>query len=127
MEVGEFATQALAELGYRTRRVASGREALSVLADGNDIDLVLSDVVMPGMSGIDLGREIERLYPHLPVVLTSGYSDAVQSGASDFPLLQKPYSIGSLSRVVQAALLNSRRSGFSKGKPTFHHPRRGVS
>ena len=105
LEVGEFATQALAELGYRTRWVVSGREALAELAAGEAVDLVFTDVVMPGMSGIELGREITRLYPDLPVILTSGYSDAiVHSGASGFPLLQKPYSIGGLARILQQGI-----------------------
>lgn len=89
----------------------SGKEALLELAAGNDFNLVLSDVVMPGMSGIELGRELVRRYPHLPVVLTSGYSDAiVHSGVSGFPLLQKLYSIGSLSQVIQANIQSSRES-----------------
>ena len=104
VDVGEFATQALAELGFKTRWVVSGREALAELALARDFDLVFSDVVMPGMSGIELGREVQRLYPDLPVVLTSGYSEAiVQSGASGFPLLHKPYSIASLSRILLAS------------------------
>ena len=101
LEVGEFATQALEELGYRTRWVTSGKEALAELEQPNAFDMVFSDVVMPGMSGIDLGHEVQRLYPDLPFVLTSGYSDAiVQSGASGFPLLKKPYSMAGLSRII---------------------------
>ncbi len=102
LEVGEFATQALGELGYRTRWVTSGKQALAELELPNEFDMVFSDVVMPGMSGIDLGREVQRLYPGLPFVLTSGYSEAiVQSGATGFPLLKKPYSIAGLSRIIQ--------------------------
>src|ERR1700712_2524309 len=64
----------------------------------SSVRLVFSDVVMPGMSGTELGREIQLLYPDLPVVLGSGYSDAiVQSGARGFPLLSEPYAITSLS------------------------------
>ncbi len=108
-EVGSFATGALDELGYQTKWVLSAAAALEALEARGDFDLVFSDVVMPGMSGIDLGREIQRLYPHLPVILTSGYSEAiVQSGASGFTLLSKPYTIASLSRVIQRA---RRRSG----------------
>ena len=102
LEVGKFATQALGELGYHTRWVTSGKQALAELEGPNEYDMVFSDVVMPGMSGIELGQEVQRLYPHLPFVLTSGYSEAiVQSGASGFPLLKKPYSIAGLSRIIQ--------------------------
>ena len=59
---------------------------------------------MPGMSGIELGQEVRRLYPDLPVVLTSGYSTVLaQNGTHGFELLQKPYSIDELSRVLRKA------------------------
>jgi two-component system NtrC family sensor kinase len=62
---------------------------------------VFSDVVMPGMSGIDLAKEIRRRHFDLPVVLTSGYSQMLSEHGSDgFELLQKPYSIEQLSRVL---------------------------
>jgi DNA-binding NtrC family response regulator len=66
---------------------------------------VFSDVVMPGMNGLDMGREIRRLFPDLPVVLTSGYSDVLAKGDwQGFQLLQKPYSVEDLSRVLRHAL-----------------------
>ena len=101
-EVGTFASAALAELGYTTKLVGNAADALAELtrhADG--FDVVFSDVVMPGMSGIDLAREIRRRYLGLPVVLTSGYSHALsQNGSNGFDLLQKPYSMEQLSRVL---------------------------
>jgi two-component system, NtrC family, sensor kinase len=58
-------------------------------------------VVMPGISGIDLAREIRRHYLDLPVVLTSGYSHVLaQNGSYGFELLQKPYSIEQLAGVL---------------------------
>jgi DNA-binding NtrC family response regulator len=66
---------------------------------------VFSDVVMPGMSGIDLAEEIRRRYPELPVVLTSGYSHVLaREGTHGFELLQKPYSIEQLSRTLHIAV-----------------------
>jgi DNA-binding NtrC family response regulator len=65
---------------------------------------VFSDVVMPGMTGIELAQEIRKLYPDLPVVLTSGYSHVLaQNGTFGFELLHKPYSIEQLSRVLTKA------------------------
>jgi two-component system NtrC family sensor kinase len=56
---------------------------------------------MPGMTGIDLAREIRRRHFNLPVVLTSGYSHVLsQNGGDGFELLQKPYSIEQLSRML---------------------------
>jgi PAS domain S-box-containing protein len=105
-EVGAFATEALRELGYSSIRAPDARRALEHLAtDGGRFHVVFSDVVMPGMNGQALGREIHRLYPDIPVILTSGYSHVlVQEGAGEFELLQKPYSIEQLSRAIRKAL-----------------------
>jgi PAS domain S-box-containing protein len=102
-EVGLFATEALAELGYNTVLAMDGPKALAELATGADrFDVVFSDVMMPGMSGIELAQEIARLYPVLPVMLTSGYSEVLaQGGTHGFELLHKPYSIDALSRALR--------------------------
>lgn len=104
-QVGAFATQALRELGYASVLAPDGNQALAELkADSQRFQIVFSDVVMPGMSGIDLGNEIKRSHPDLPVVLTSGYSDVLaQSGTHGFELLHKPYSVEQLSRVLRKA------------------------
>jgi len=61
--------------------------------------------MMPGMNSIEFGKEVRRLWPQLPFVLTSGYSEVlVQGGAHGFPLLQKPYSVEDLSRMLRRAL-----------------------
>jgi two-component system, NtrC family, sensor kinase len=101
-EVGTFATAALTELGYATRLVENAAAALAELTrHAEAFDVVFSDVVMPGMSGIDLAKEIRRRHSDLPVVLTSGYSQALsQNGSYGFELLQKPYSIEQLARVL---------------------------
>jgi two-component system, NtrC family, sensor kinase len=101
-EVGTFATEALAELGYVTTLVDNAADALAELEhDARRFDVVFSDVVMPGISGIDLAHEIRRLYFDLPVVLTSGYSHVLaQNGTYGFELLQKPYSIEQLAGVL---------------------------
>lgn len=103
VEVGRFATQALAELGYHTILAGDGATALAELATGGDrFDVVFSDVVMPGMSGIELGQEIRKHHPSLPVILTSGYSTVLaQNGTHGFELLRKPYSIDELARVLR--------------------------
>ena len=110
-DVGAFSAQTLQELGYRTTLACDAEQALSVLADAGDtFDIMFSDVMMPGMNGIELGREVRRLHPGLPVVLTSGYSQVLaQDGGHGFDLLHKPYSIEELSRVLQRAV-EGRRS-----------------
>jgi CheY-like chemotaxis protein len=102
-EVGTVATRLLQELGYETTWAANAGEALALLGEREGrFDVVFSDVVMPGMSGVELGREIRRLYPRLPVVLTSGYSHALaEEGRHGFELLRKPYAAEELSRVLR--------------------------
>ncbi|MEH3039101.1 MAG: PAS domain S-box protein [Sphingomonas paucimobilis] len=100
-EVGAFATQALAELGYRTEWVTDGVKALAALADKR-FDAVFSDVMMPGMSGIELGEKLAVLHPDLPVLLTSGYSEVLARNADHgFALLHKPYSMDDLARALR--------------------------
>jgi two-component system, NtrC family, sensor kinase len=102
IEVGKFAIDALAELGYRATLVDNATHALEELAAGADrYDVVFTDVVMPGMTGIELAQEIRRYHADLPVVLTSGYSHALSENGNDgFEVLQKPYSMEQLSRVL---------------------------
>jgi CheY-like chemotaxis protein len=104
-EVGEFARQLLEDLGYDTVLATNAAEALGVLEAGEDgFDLVFSDVVMPGMSGVELGQTIRKTWPRLPVVLTSGYSHVLAADTGHgFPLLHKPYSVEELSHVLQNA------------------------
>jgi two-component system, NtrC family, sensor kinase len=105
IEVGAFATDALTELGYVPTLVGSAMDALAELnRNPGRYDVVFSDVVMPGMTGIDLAKEIHRRHVDLPVVLTSGYSQMLsQNGSYGFELLQKPYSIEQLARALHKA------------------------
>ncbi|WP_114948569.1 hybrid sensor histidine kinase/response regulator [Microvirga calopogonii] len=103
IEVGRFSTQLLQDLGYQTTWAANAREALQLLEeDHSRFDVVFSDVVMPGMSGVELGREVRRRHPALPVVLTSGYSHVLaEEGRHGFELLHKPYAVEDVSRVLR--------------------------
>jgi len=105
-QVGAFAASLLEELGIASSLVIDGGQALALIkADPQAFSLVFTDIVMPGISGIELGREIRRVAPALPVVLTSGYSDVLSNGATvDFEVLNKPYSVPELTRVLTAAL-----------------------
>jgi signal transduction histidine kinase/ActR/RegA family two-component response regulator len=109
VQVGRFSTQVLADLGYDTTLAKNASEALKLLEQANRFDVVFSDVIMPGMSGLDLGREIRRRYPELPVVLTSGYSEVLaQEGRHGFDLIQKPYAAEDLSRVLRRVIRTNR-------------------
>jgi DNA-binding NtrC family response regulator len=105
-EVGQFSTELLHDLGYQTKWVTNAREALAVLAEDEfAFDLVFSDVIMPGMNGVELATVIRERYPGLPVVLTSGYSNVLAKNAHrGFELIQKPYSVEALSRTLRKAI-----------------------
>ena len=103
--VGEFASHLLQDLGYSTLLATGASEALAIL-ERNDppIDLIFSDVVMPGISGIEFARQVRAALPALPIVLTSGYSHVLAEDARHgFPLLRKPYSVQELARVLAEA------------------------
>jgi CheY-like chemotaxis protein len=104
-DIAELAMEMMTTLGFVVERVASAREALAKLAaGGRDVDLVFSDVVMPGgMNGVDLARELMRLRPELPVLLTSGYSDAVREldPGEGLPLIEKPYRLETLQGALR--------------------------
>ncbi|MFC7739318.1 response regulator [Roseomonas sp. GCM10028921] len=104
-QVGEFARQMLEDLGYVPTWAPNAKAALDLLeGDASRFDVVFSDVVMPGMNGVELGKEIRRRWPSLPVVLTSGYSHVLANdGAQGFELLNKPYSAEGLSRVLRSS------------------------
>ncbi len=111
VDVGTFTVQSLTDLGHVTTLATDGPAALEELArDATRFDVVFSDVVMPGMDGIELGQEIRRLYHDLPVVLTSGYSHVLaQNGTHGFELLHKPYSVEQLSQVLHKTAVWRRR------------------
>ena len=92
----------LQDLGYETTWAANADAGAGAGSTAEAaFDVVFSDVVMPGMSGVELGHEIRRRHPDLPVLLTSGYSEALaEKGRHGFELLQKPYSIEQLSGVL---------------------------
>ncbi len=105
VDVGSFSARTLQELGYQTTLARDAEQALSLLArPSGSFDVVFSDVMMPGMNGIELAETINRLRPDLPVVLTSGYSQILaQDGDHGFDLLHKPYSVEELTRVLHKA------------------------
>lgn len=106
IDVGAFAQQALSELGYSTVWATDGAKALAEIERiPFRFEVVFSDVMMPGMNGVELAGEIRRRRPDLPVVLTSGYSDVLAAeGTHGFDLLPKPYSVADLSRVLRRAV-----------------------
>jgi signal transduction histidine kinase len=105
-DVAMVATEMLAGLGFAVNWVSTAPEALAALQEGEAVDLVLSDIVMPGgMNGIELARELRRRRPDLPVILTTGYTDAAHDAAAldEHQLLSKPYSMNALEAALKVA------------------------
>jgi signal transduction histidine kinase/ActR/RegA family two-component response regulator len=111
--VASVVCEMLKELGYDPIRAASAAEALVTLKKDGPFDLVFSDMVMPGeMDGIELAREIRKRKPGLPVVLTTGFSEAAAAANQDgLRLLVKPYRIEQLAAELQAAMNDPRAAG----------------
>ena len=105
-QVAALVGEMLDHLGYDIVRVASATGALDVLADGRSVDVLFSDVMMPGgMNGVELAREARARRADLPILLTSGYADAARSAAEeqDVNILPKPYGINELSAALREA------------------------
>lgn len=92
-------------LGYEVLSANNGTEALAILRRTPDIDVLFSDVVMPGMSGVELAHEAKRQWPSLKIILASGYAApavvAGQSGIGEFQLIAKPYSVAQILRQLR--------------------------
>jgi signal transduction histidine kinase len=103
---------------YTVLPAATGAQALS-MASGHQLDLLVTDLVMPKISGPDLARRIQEIQPGLPVLFTSGYShDALKPGdtlAEKTPVLQKPFTEQALLENARAAL--AQRGGRPATRP----------
>ena len=108
-QVREFAEGLLTDLGCSVVSAESGDEALDQLA-ADGIDLVVSDIVMPGMSGVELAHRVQEVHPKVPVLLATGYSDEIVQRGSEFSVLLKPFGAADLSKAMAAALNGNREA-----------------
>jgi PAS domain S-box-containing protein len=106
-QVRDFAEGLLEDLGCRVVSAESAQEALDQLA-ADGIDLVVSDVVMPGMSGVELAYKVQEIHPNVPILLATGYSDEIVQRGSEFSVLLKPFGAADLSKAMTAALNGTR-------------------
>ena len=103
-DVAVLVSEMLQELGYKVERAANALAALQTLTEGTLIDVVFSDIMMPGeMDGVELGRQIRLRQTNVPVLLTSGYAHgAVQRAEREgFRVLPKPYDLPALAAALQ--------------------------
>jgi PAS domain S-box-containing protein len=116
--VRRLTARRLQDLGYRVLEAGHAAEALAVLGDAPDVDIVFSDLVMPGgMSGFDLARQVRERFPGVRVILTSGYSAELMSQSDlaqlDLQVLRKPYRQADLGRVLRSVLVDRSRPAGS--------------
>jgi PAS domain S-box-containing protein len=108
-DVGDLAQSVLEDFGYLVLRASNGRDALEVLEGDERIDLLFTDLIMPGgMNGVMLAREARRARPKLKVMLTTGYAELSlereNAGGSEFDLINKPYRRSELATRVRQVL-----------------------
>jgi signal transduction histidine kinase len=81
----------LEDLGHKVLEANSGKHALELLESDGPIDLMMTDYAMPGMTGAELAEIVHRTYPHMPILLATGYADLPSGQKSDLPRISKPY------------------------------------
>ena len=103
-QVLEGTREIVAALGYEVIAARSGKEALSIIRNGATIDLLFTDISMPGMDGWELARRSKQLRPELKVLYTTGFSFAPVPETTTLgygPLLPKPWRPAQLHRLLQ--------------------------
>ncbi len=116
-EVADVTSTLFEQLGYRVVRSENAAEALRHLQQGIHFDLLFSDIVMPGpMNGLALAETCRDNFPDIPVLLTSGYSDAAQLADDRFDILRKPFELSALERAVEAVMSGAARTSAAHGR-----------
>jgi PAS domain S-box-containing protein len=102
-QVRDFAYEILRDAGCDVIKANDAAAALDKLAN-QPIDLMLTDIVMPGQSGIQLANQVRKMQPKMPIVLVTGYSDEMLDGGLDYPFIGKPFTAAELKSAIEAAL-----------------------
>jgi PAS domain S-box-containing protein len=105
--VRDAASALLTRRGLRVAAVAGGDEALALLRAGENPDVLLTDVVMPGLTGPQLAREVERIRPGLPTVFMTGYSDDVALSDESAICIAKPFDEAALLDALERAVISA--------------------
>jgi signal transduction histidine kinase/CheY-like chemotaxis protein len=102
-QVAMLVREMLQELGYDVERAGDATAALRTLSSGNPVDVVFSDIRMPGqMDGVELARQIRLQRQSLPILLTTGYANGAQQAEREgFRVLSKPYDLGALASALR--------------------------
>jgi PAS domain S-box-containing protein len=101
--VRQVTVSTLESLGFSVSEARSGNEAADMLRSGHDVQIVLSDVKMPGMTGVELARLVKEQWPSVNVLLTSGYVEA-EERVDEFDFIHKPFRASDLASKLQSML-----------------------
>ena len=93
------------DLGYRVIEASSGAEALERMSDDGPADVLLTDQAMPGMTGVQLAAAVREKYPHVGIVLATGYAELPPDAPPDMRRLGKPFSQSELTRMLAACTM----------------------
>ena len=104
-DVLDMTIELFRNMGYEVLSANNGKDALAILETMPHVDILFSDVVMPGISGIDLAREARSLIPKIKVILASGYHAGSltinNSGAEDYKFVKKPYRMAEIAKILR--------------------------
>jgi signal transduction histidine kinase/CheY-like chemotaxis protein len=105
------------ELGFKVLSAGTGKDALQILAEDPRIDLLLTDIVMPEMTGVELARQVRGLRPDLPILFASGYADVRTFGEEleDETVLKKPFRIADVAARLREVLEAKNAGGGDDG------------
>jgi PAS domain S-box-containing protein len=95
-----LAAEMLSDLGHAALQAQSGEAALAVLHEGREVDVVVTDQVMPGMTGVELAAQIKSKWPHISIILASGYAELASQPDPALLKISKPFSQDMLARAL---------------------------
>jgi CheY-like chemotaxis protein len=95
----------LEDLGHTVTAAHSAKRALELLESGQDVDVLVTDHAMPGMTGIELAGIVQERRPELPILLVTGYADLPAGKVCQWPRLSKPYQQSQLQSAIEALFL----------------------
>ena len=102
IDILEFIQEMLLLFNYTSTIVESGEHALKLFAEGERFELVITDINMPGISGIEMTKKIKQQFPSLPVIIMTGYSDnEIVGKQTGDEFIRKPFAIDKMMNLIQ--------------------------
>jgi CheY-like chemotaxis protein/anti-sigma regulatory factor (Ser/Thr protein kinase) len=104
--VARSTVEMLEDLGHGVTEARSAKSALQLLDSGHEVDILVTDQAMPGMTGVELATIVQQKRPGLPILLVTGYADLPASTLAQWPRLSKPYQQAQLQAAIESLLSN---------------------